>query len=55
MKPKRKLKEWVKICLLLLPQIVIISQLFFVGSKINKIIKQPDVTVVTETRCRCHD
>lgn len=55
MKPKRKLKEWVKICLFLLPEIVIICQLFFVGSNIKKIIKQPDVTVVTEARCRCHD
>lgn len=50
MKKKRKLKSWVKIALLLLPQIVIIMQLFFVGAKLNKIASEPTIIVV-ESEC----
>ena len=35
MKPKRKLKKWVRVALLLLPEVVIIGLLFFVALKIN--------------------
>lgn len=37
MKPKRKLRVWVKIALLLLPEVVIIGLLFFVALKIDKL------------------
>jgi len=36
MKPKKELKLWVKIAMLLLPEIVIIVSLFFVAQKIDK-------------------
>lgn len=41
MKPKRELKLWVKIALLLLPQAVIIGMLFFLAVKIDT----EDITV----------
>lgn len=52
MKNKRRLKTWVKIALLLLPEMIIISQLFFVGLKINDLIKEiNEPIVIIETRC----
>ena len=51
MKPKRKLKNWVKIALLVLPNVVIIMQLFFVGIELNKIANKPIITINTEGRC----
>ncbi len=55
MKPKRKLKNWVKLALLLLPGIVIIMQLFFVGLELRKISNKPDFTIKIESRCRQYD
>lgn len=55
MKPKRKLKRWVKVVLLLIPEAVIICQLFFIGfniCKINRSIEnKPDIIIYTESRC----
>lgn len=46
------LKPWVKATLLLLPEMIIIMQLFFVGSKLNKIVENTSTpSVVVETRC----
>ncbi len=53
MKTKRELKMWVKITLLLLPQIIILIQLFFVGSKINKIVNEDRAVAKIESRCYC--
>ena len=53
MKTKRELKMWVKITLLLLPQIIILIQLFFVGSKINKIANEESTVAKIESRCYC--
>ena len=39
MKPKYKLKPWVKTTLLLLPEMIIICQLFFVCLKLTKVIE----------------
>lgn len=52
MKKKIVLKPWVKVVLLLLPEVIIVSQLFAVGHKIEKLIKvQEKTTVVVEMRC----
>lgn len=40
MKPKRKLKEWVRITLLMIPEVIIISELFFVAINLNEIKNQ---------------
>ena len=48
MKPKRKLKKWVKIVLLLLPQIVMILELFLIFSNVKKIAEQPSVIIVND-------
>lgn len=53
MKTKRELKMWVKITILLLPQIIILIQLFFVGSKINKIVNEDRAVAKIESRCYC--
>lgn len=55
MKKKIILKPWVKATLLLLPEMIIILQLFFVGQKISQLVKNTEApTVVIETRCE-HD
>ena len=55
MKKKIILKHWVKATLLLLPEMIIIVQLFFVGQKLNQIVENTETpTVVIETRCN-HD
>ena len=54
MKVKRKivLKPWVKATLLLLPEMIIIMQLFFVASKLEKLVENTSTpSVVVETRC----
>jgi len=52
MKKKIILKPWVKATLLLLPEMIIIVQLFFVGQKLNQIVENTGTpTVVIETRC----
>lgn len=51
MKEKRKLKNWVKIALLLLPEVIMIMQLFFVGVKLNQIANTPTTTIIVESRC----
>jgi len=51
MKEKRKLKNWVKIALLLLPEVIMIMQLFFVGVKLNEIANTPTTTIIVESRC----
>jgi hypothetical protein len=53
MKTKRELKTWVKVTLVLLPQIIILIQLFFVGSKINKIANEERAVATIESRCYC--
>ena len=53
MKPRRKLKNWVKITLLFLPEIVMIIQLFFVGIKLEKIIDNFNKKECIESRCYC--
>lgn len=54
MKTKRKLKNWVKIALLLLPEAVIIMQLFFVGSELKQIKNKVSTNIIiTERRCFC--
>ncbi|MBQ2938529.1 MAG: hypothetical protein IJN03_02685 [Bacilli bacterium] len=54
MKPKRKLKNWVKVTLVILPIAVIISQLFLIGLNIKKIAEnQPETIIITESRCYC--
>jgi hypothetical protein len=56
MKKKFVLRPWVKVVLLLLPEVIIISQLFFIGHKIGKLIEvQEKTTVVVETRCYHED
>lgn len=47
MKPKRKLKTWVKVALLLLPQAVMIMELFLIGLNLKYIKEQPRVYVVS--------
>ena len=49
---KRRLKDWVVITLLLLPIVLVIIQLFFIGSNIKK-ISNDSKTVVVESRCYC--
>lgn len=52
MKKKLVLKPWVKAFLLLLPELIIIAQLFFVGAKVSKLVKQNEETrIVVEMRC----
>ena len=54
MKTKRKLKNWVKVALLLLPIAVIIMQLFFVGLELKKIENKISTNIIiTERRCFC--
>lgn len=53
MKTKRELKMWVKVTLLLLLQIIILIQLFFVGFKINKIANEERAVAKIESRCYC--
>lgn len=53
MKTKRELKTWVKVTLVLLPQIIILIQLFFIGSKINKIANEERTVATIESRCYC--
>jgi len=56
MKKKIVLKPWVKATLLLLPEMIIILQLFFVGHKISKIVENTSTpSVVVETRCHHED
>lgn len=52
MKPKRKLKTWVKVALLLLPEFIIICQLFFIGINLKKAIDNPRSTII-ESWCYC--
>lgn len=47
MKPKMKLKSWVKVALLLLPELIIIVELIIVGVKLDKIGNQP-ITIIQE-------
>jgi len=52
MKPKYKLKPWVRATLLLLPELIIICQLFFVCLKLTKIINNTDKPYfIVEKRC----
>ncbi len=52
MKKKIVLKPWVKAFLLLLPELIIIGQLFFVGSKVSKLVEQNEETrIIVEMRC----
>ncbi len=52
MKKRIVLKPWVKAFLLLLPELIMIGQLFFVGSKLNQLIENTETpAVVIETRC----
>lgn len=54
MKPKYKLKPWVKTTLLLLPEMIIICQLFFVCLKLTKVIEATDNSrSIAEARCSC--
>lgn len=47
-----KLKPWVKATLLLLPEMIIIMQLFFVAQKLEKIVENTNTpSVIVETRC----
>jgi hypothetical protein len=49
---KYVLKPWVKAALLLLPEMIIVVELFFVGLKLNKVIENTSTpSVVVETRC----
>lgn len=43
MKPKRELKQWVRVALLLLPEVVIIGLLFFVAVKLNNL--DPEIVI----------
>lgn len=45
MKPKRKLKNWVYIALLMLPVVVIISLLFFIAINLKQLNKEINVQV----------
>ncbi len=45
MKPKRKLKDWVKVALLLLPQIVIALLLFFIAINLKKITNNTNIDI----------
>lgn len=47
MKPKRKLKRWVKIALLFFPVAVLIVQLFLIDLKLRKIINAEHTHYVT--------
>ena len=47
MKPKRKLKTWVKVALLLLPQAVMIMELFLIGLNLKYIKEQPRVYIIS--------
>lgn len=53
MKPKRRLRKWVRIALLMIPEIIIICELFFVGLNLRIIIseinnKQESITCVRD-------
>lgn len=55
MKPKRKLKKWVQVVLMLIPEAVIIGQLFLICTKLddlqNAIQENHEVTIVYKWRC----
>lgn len=52
MKKKLVLRPWVKAVLLLLPEMIIIGQLFFVGHKLNQLTEiEKETKVVVEMRC----
>ena len=45
--------KFIKIALLLLPEVIIICQLFLIGIKINEFIKEGTKTLIVEGRCYC--
>jgi len=47
MNQKRKLKSWVKVALLLLPQIIIAVELFLIGKYVDE-IKDQRVIIIEE-------
>lgn len=47
MKPKRKLKDWVKVALLLLPQIIMIMLLFFIAVNLKKMTNNINININT--------
>lgn len=54
MKPKRKLKRWVQVVLMLIPEAVIIGQLFLICSKIDdlaKIVHEKNDVIIVYERC----
>ncbi len=53
MKPKRKLKDEAILFFLLLPQIIIICQLFFIGKNIKEIANKEVTVSIVESRCYC--
>lgn len=57
MKPKLKLKRWVRIALFVLPIAVLTIQLFLVGVKIKSISEQLEkrqtITIEYNYSCRC--
>jgi len=50
MKPKRKLKSWVKVAILLIPEVAIISLLFLVAVNLEK--KNAEVTIEINTQTK---
>lgn len=40
MKPKRKLRKWVRIALLMIPEAIIISELFFVAVILSNLLTE---------------
>jgi len=40
MKPKRKLRKWVRITLLMIPEAIIISELFFVALNLSNLVNE---------------
>jgi hypothetical protein len=45
MKPKRKLKNWVRVALLLLPEVMIVGLLFFIAVNLKEKTKEINVQV----------
>ena len=50
MKPKRKLKSWVRVAMLLIPEVAIISLLFLVAVNLEK--KNAEVTIEINTQTK---
>ena len=45
MKPKRKLKNWVRVALLLLPEVMIVGLLFFIAINLKQLAREVNIQI----------